>query len=59
MSENQITQLKMGYKSKQTTTKILNWGILNGWEAPKEMFNILIHQEKAKQNSPEIPHHTS
>ena len=27
----------MRYRAKQ---RILNWGILNGWEAPEEMFNI-------------------
>jgi hypothetical protein len=24
----------------------------NGWEAPKEMFNILSHQGSANQNNP-------
>jgi hypothetical protein len=27
----------MGYTGKQ---RILHWGIPNGWEAPKKMFNI-------------------
>jgi hypothetical protein len=35
----------MGYRAKQ---RILNWGISNGWEAPKEMFNILSHQMQIK-----------
>jgi len=32
---------------------------MNGQEAPKEMFNILSHQENANQNDPEIPPLTS
>jgi hypothetical protein len=32
---------------------------LNGWEAPKEILNILSHQENANQDNPEIPSHTS
>jgi hypothetical protein len=36
----------MGYRAKQ---KILNQGILNGWETPKEMFNILSHQGNASK----------
>ena len=39
--------------------KILNWGILNGWEALKERFNILGHQGNANQSEPEIPPYTS
>jgi hypothetical protein len=46
----------MGYRAKQ---RILNLGIPNGWEARKEMFNILSHKENANQNNPEIPFHTS
>jgi hypothetical protein len=46
----------MGYRAKQ---RILNRGILNGWEAPEKMFNILNHHENANQNNPEIPPHTS
>ena len=46
----------MEYRAKQ---RILNWGISNGWEAPKEMFNILSHQGNANQNDPEIPPHFS
>ena len=49
---NQIT-IKNGLQS------ILNQGILNGQEAPKEKFNILIHQGNANQNDPEILPHTS
>jgi hypothetical protein len=33
---------KMGCRAKQ---RILNWGILHGSEAPKEMFSILSHRE--------------
>jgi hypothetical protein len=50
-----IPILKMGYRAKQ---RILNYGILNGWEAPKQMFKILNHQGNANQNNPEIPPHT-
>jgi hypothetical protein len=46
----------MEYRAKQW---ILNWGIQNGWEAPKEMSNFLGHQENTNQNNPEIPPHTS
>ena len=46
----------MGYTAKQ---RILHWGILNGREAPKEMFNIRSHQGNANQNNPEIPTYTS
>ena len=31
--------------------RILNWGNLNGLEAPKEMFNILSHQENTNQKT--------
>jgi hypothetical protein len=31
---------------------------MNGQKAPKEMFNILSHQENANQNNPAIPSHT-
>jgi hypothetical protein len=41
----------MGYRAKQ---RILNWGILDGQELPKEMFNILSHHGNANQNNPEI-----
>jgi len=33
--------------------------LLNGQEAPKEMFNILSHQGNVNQNNPEIPPHTN
>jgi hypothetical protein len=46
----------MGLRAKQ---RILTWGIMNGWEAPEKMFNILNHQGNANQNNPEIPPHTS
>ena len=48
--------IKTGYRAQQN---ILYWGILNDLEAPKEMFNILSHQENENQNNPEIPPHTS
>ena len=54
--ESQITLLKMGYRAKQ---RILNLEILNGQEAPKEMFNILNYQGNANKNNTEIPPHTS
>jgi len=38
----------MGYRAKE---RILNWGILNDQEAPKEMDNILSHQRNANQNN--------
>ena len=38
--------------------RILNWGNWNICEAPKEMFNIISHQENANQNNPEISPHT-
>ena len=47
---------KMGNKAKQ---RILNWRNLNGWEAPKEIFNILSQEGNANQNNPEIPPHTN
>jgi len=31
----------------------------NGWEAPKETFNILRHQGNVNQNNPEITSHQS
>jgi hypothetical protein len=46
----------MGHRAKQ---RILNWGILNAWEAPRKMFNIHNHQRNANQNNPEIPLYTS
>ena len=54
--ENQITLLKMWYRTKQ---RIFNWGISNGQEVPKEMFNTFSHQGNANQNNPEILPHTS
>jgi hypothetical protein len=42
----------MGCRAKQ---RIFNRGILNGWEAFKDMFNILHNQGKANQNDPAIP----
>jgi hypothetical protein len=49
-----------GDKNKnRAKQKTLNQGKLNGQEAPKEMFNILNHQENANQNNPEILPHTS
>ena len=46
----------MGYRAKQ---RILNWGILNGREAPEKNFKILNHQGNANQDNLEIPPHTS
>ena len=46
----------MGYRAKQ---KVLNWEIPNGWEASKEVVDILSHQGNANQNNPEISPHTS
>jgi hypothetical protein len=46
----------MAYRAKQN---ILNWGISNGQEAPKKMYNILSDQGKSKQNNSEILPHTS
>jgi hypothetical protein len=54
--EIQITPLKTENRAKQ---RILNWGILNGWEASEKMFNILNHQGNANQNNLEITPHTS
>jgi hypothetical protein len=45
----------MGHRGKQ---RILNRGILNGSEAPKEMFNTLTHQVNENQNNSDIPLHT-
>jgi hypothetical protein len=47
---------KMGYR---TEPRIHNWGISNGWEAPKEMFKVLSDQRNANQNDPEIPTYSS
>jgi hypothetical protein len=38
----------MRYRAKQ---RILNWGMLNGQEAPEEMFNILTHQGNANKTT--------
>jgi hypothetical protein len=46
----------MRYNAKQ---RILNWGILNGREAPKEIFNILSHKGNTNKNDPEIPPYTN
>jgi hypothetical protein len=42
-----MTQIKMGSKAN-------NRGILNGQEAPKEMFTVFSHHENANQNLCEI-----
>jgi hypothetical protein len=34
--------------------RILNRGILNGWEALKEMFKVFRYQGNTNQNNPEI-----
>jgi len=46
----------MGYRGQE---RILNRGILNVLKAPKEMFNILSHQENANQNNSESTSHQS
>jgi len=46
----------MGCRAKQS---ILNGGISNGSATPREMFNILSHQENANQYDPEIPPYTN
>ena len=50
-TKNQTTQSNMGYRSKP---RIHNRGILNGWEASKEMLKVLSDQRKANQNDSEI-----
>jgi hypothetical protein len=40
------------YRAKH---RISYYGISNGQEAPKEIFNILSHQENTSQNDPAIP----
>ena len=46
----------MRYRAKQ---RILNGGVRNGREAPKEMLNIHCPQENTNQNNPEILPHTT
>jgi hypothetical protein len=46
----------MGSWAKQ---RILNWRISNDWETPKEMLNILSHQENANKNDPAILPYTN
>jgi hypothetical protein len=41
----------MGYRPKQ---RILNRGILNIWEALKEMVEVLSHQGSANESNPDI-----
>jgi hypothetical protein len=48
--------IKNGVQSETKNSQLRN---TNGWEAPKEMFNILSQQGNANQNNPEIPPHTS
>ena len=48
--------IQNGYRAKQ---KVLNQRISNGWEASKEVLDILSHQGNANQNNFEIPPHTS
>ena len=55
-SKEPNSPIKMGYTAKQ---RILNWGILNGWKALREMFNILSHWGNASQNDPEILPYTN
>jgi len=42
---------KMWFRAKQ---RIHSWGMPNGWETPKEMFNIFSHKGNANQNNPEF-----
>jgi hypothetical protein len=44
----------MGYRAKQ---RVLSKGILNGWEAFKEIIEVLSHQGNANQN-PEFSSYT-
>ena len=46
---------KMGYRTKPI---IHNRGVLNGREAPKEIFKVLSDQRNANRNDPEIPPYT-
>ena len=41
----------MWYNTKQ---KIHNRGILNGWEAAREIFKVLSDQRNENQNDPDI-----
>ena len=45
----------MEYRAKE---RIHNRGLVNGWEALKEMFNVHSHQGNGNQNAPEIPSYT-
>lgn len=51
-STTQIIQLKIWYRIRQ---RILHIGLWNDREALKEMYNILIQQEKANPNKSEVP----
>lgn len=51
-STTQIIQLKIGYRIRQ---RILHVGLWNGQETLKEMYNILIQQEKTNPNKSEVP----
>ena len=46
----------MEYRAKQM---IHNRGILNAWDALKEVFRVFSHQENANQKDPEIPPYTN
>jgi hypothetical protein len=46
----------MGYRTKP---RVHNWGISNGWEAPKQMFQVFSDQKNANENDPEIPAYTN
>lgn len=38
LQKTKLPNYKMEYRAKQ---RIINWGILNAWKTPKEMFSIL------------------
>jgi hypothetical protein len=54
--ENQITLLKMGYRIKR---RILNSGIMNGWETPEKCSTSLIIREMQIKTTMRFLPHTS
>jgi hypothetical protein len=48
---NPNNPIKMGYRAIQNSQR----GLLNGWKAPKEVFNSFIHQGNTNQNNSEVP----